>query len=143
METPTQADLELLRRIVGRMIPGSARYQLPGADDPAIFGEVAAMLRAGSVPVGALVQAATEDKLGDRTAAADQALFACLREADADAFAGLTLALAQCYYRDDRVMRALDMEPRPPFPKGYEVAEGDWSLLEPVKRRSPLWRPPS
>ena len=46
----------------------------------------------------------------------------------------------QCYYRDDRVMRSLGMEPRPPFPKGYEVAQGDWSLLEPVKARDPFWR---
>ena len=43
-------------------------------------------------------------------------------------------------YRDDRVLRSLGMEPRPPFPKGFEVEQGDWSLLEPVKRRGKLYR---
>lgn len=38
------------------------------------------------------------------------------------------------------VLRSLDMEPRPPFPKGFAVEQGDWSLLEPVKRRGRLYR---
>jgi len=46
----------------------------------------------------------------------------------------------QCYYRDDRVMESLGMEPRPPFPEGFEVEEGDWSMLEPVQRRGKIWR---
>ena len=47
---------------------------------------------------------------------------------------------AQCYYRDDRVMQALGMEPRPPFPEGFTIEEGDWTLLEPVRRRGKLYR---
>lgn len=49
--------------------------------------------------------------------------------------------VAQCYYRDDRVMTSLGMELRAPHPKGYEVATGDWSLLEPVRRRQSFYRP--
>jgi hypothetical protein len=45
-----------------------------------------------------------------------------------------------CYYRDDRVMISLGMEARPPFPKGYEVEQGDWSLLDPVRAMPKLWR---
>ena len=37
-------------------------------------------------------------------------------------------------------MRSLDMEPRSPFPDGFEVEQGDWSLLEPVKRRGKVYR---
>ncbi len=44
------------------------------------------------------------------------------------------------YYRDDRVMRSLDMELRPPFPGGFTVEQGDWSLLDPVRSRPKLWR---
>ncbi len=44
------------------------------------------------------------------------------------------------YYRDDRVLLAIGHEARAPFPKGYEVEQGDWSLLDPVKRRAKLWR---
>ncbi|MEL0323231.1 MAG: hypothetical protein VXA00_02580, partial [Rhodospirillales bacterium] len=49
--------------------------------------------------------------------------------------------VVQCYYRDDRVMTSLGMELRAPHPKGYEVATGDWSLLEPVRRRQSFYRP--
>jgi hypothetical protein len=45
-----------------------------------------------------------------------------------------------CYYRDDRVMHSLGQEPRAPFPKGHEVEQGDWSLLDPVRARPPIWR---
>jgi len=45
-----------------------------------------------------------------------------------------------CYYRDDRVMRSLGQEPRSPFSKGHVVEQGDWSLLDPVRKRAPMWR---
>ena len=48
--------------------------------------------------------------------------------------------IVQCYYRDDRVMRSLGMEPRPPYPQGFAVEEGDWSLLDPVRRRGKIYR---
>jgi hypothetical protein len=46
----------------------------------------------------------------------------------------------QCYYRDARVMESLGMEARPPFPKGYELEQGEWSLLDPVRDRGKMWR---
>ena len=44
------------------------------------------------------------------------------------------------YYHDDHVLEALGMEPRPPHPKGYEMAPDDLSLLDPVRRRPKLYR---
>ena len=44
------------------------------------------------------------------------------------------------YYRDDRVLLALRQEARAPFPKGYTLEQGDWSLLDAVRNRPPLWR---
>ena len=52
----------------------------------------------------------------------------------------LELAVSRCYYRDDRVMRSIGMELRPPFPRGFDVAPGDWSLLDPVRARGRIWR---
>jgi hypothetical protein len=37
-------------------------------------------------------------------------------------------------------MHALGQEPRAPFPKGHVVEQGDWSLLDPVRARKPLYR---
>jgi hypothetical protein len=38
------------------------------------------------------------------------------------------------------VLRSLGMEPRPPFPKGHTLEQGDWSLLDAVRNRPRLWR---
>ena len=48
--------------------------------------------------------------------------------------------MLQCYYRDDRVMRALGLDPRPPYPKGRVLEQGDWSLLDAVRGRPRMWR---
>ena len=68
------------------------------------------------------------------------AIAADLRQTGGGALAYLTRIILQCYYRDDRVMRSLGMEPRPPYPKGFEVEQGDWSLLDPVRARPKLYR---
>ena len=48
--------------------------------------------------------------------------------------------VAQCYYEDERVLLALGLESRPPFPKGHEVEQGDFSLLDAVRRGPPRYR---
>ena len=40
------------------------------------------------------------------------------------------------YYQHPRVVTAIGMEPRAPHPKGYEMEQDDWSLLEQVRRRA-------
>ena len=49
-------------------------------------------------------------------------------------------AVLQCYYRDDRVVRSLGIEPVAPFPKGRMLEQGDWSLLDAVRGRPQMWR---
>jgi hypothetical protein len=39
------------------------------------------------------------------------------------------------YYQHERVVAALGLEPRAPHPKGYEMGDDDWSLLDPVRGR--------
>jgi len=65
-----------------------------------------------------------------------------LRAQGGVAVATLIRVVLQCYYRDDRVVRSLGLEPRPPYPKGHELEDGDWSLLDPVRSRAPMWRRP-
>ncbi len=65
---------------------------------------------------------------------------AAFREAGGAPLAALVRVVLLCYYRDDRVMHSLGLEPRPPFPKGHVVEQGDWSLLDPVRARPPMYR---
>jgi len=44
------------------------------------------------------------------------------------------------YYQDSRVHEAYGRRRGPPFPQGYEIIEGDWSLLDPVIERMPFYR---
>jgi hypothetical protein len=44
------------------------------------------------------------------------------------------------YYQQDRVLEAIGIDPRPPHPHGYAVAENDLTLLEAVKARGKRWR---
>lgn len=140
MNSQTHAEPDLLRRLLGCLIPPSERYDLPGADDPAIAAEIAATLATRMVDMATLLAALSGEALQDRSTAAAQAVADRLKSVDAGAFEALTVALAQCYYRDDRVLERLGMEARPPFPKGFEVEQGDWSLLEPVRARGKIWR---
>jgi hypothetical protein len=73
-------------------------------------------------------------------AARREVVAAEFRASDGAAVATLARVVLQSYYRDDRVVRSLGLELRPPFPQGYTLEQGDWSLLDPVKARPSMWR---
>jgi hypothetical protein len=100
------------------------------------MGRDADLVRAALVRLRALAGGSFAALGAARRAEVAMALHA---ERDA-AVAVLTRIVLLCYYRDDRVMLSLGLEPRPPFPKGHEIEQGDWSLLDPVRARAPFWR---
>jgi len=132
-----------LRAIAAMMIPASAEYDVPGADDAAIQAEILATLGRDTGPVGRaldhLAQLAGEP-LAELDATRREAVAKEFRAACGAAVATLVRVVLQCYYRDDRVLRSLGLELRPPFPKGYVLEQGDWSLLDRIKTRPPMWR---
>ena len=139
--TPAQSDD--LQAIAGMIIPASAEFDVPGADDPAIQADIIATLRRDT----GLVREALDElaRLAGRPLAVldparREAVAMELRERGGAAVATLTRVVLQCYYRDDRVVRSLGLELRPPYPKGHVLEDGDWSLLDPVRSRPPMWR---
>jgi len=139
----SSAQCQDFRRIAGIMIPASDEFAVPGADDPAIFDDI---LRSLGRDLGNVRRALT--RLADMSGGAFTALDDTRRAQVAEGFlasgapevAILGRAILQCYYRDDRVVRSLGLEPRPPFPKGHTLEQGDWSLLDPVRARPKMWR---
>jgi hypothetical protein len=145
MQNPnlTSEQIRDLRALAGVMIPASATYGVPGADDELIFNDIArslerdhgdvcrALAHLAALAGGAFAELAPQR----RTEVA-----AIFREAGGAPLAALARVVLLCYYRDDRVMRSLGLEPRPPFPKGHVVEQGDWSLLDPVRARPPIYR---
>ncbi len=132
-----------LRILAGMMIPASTAYQVPGADDETIFADILASLGPDAADVLSALQCLDTLAGGvfadlgpaGRNAAAER-----LRAAGGAALLSLGRVILQCYYRDDRVMRSLDLEPRPPFPQGHTLEQGDWSLLDPVRARPKFYR---
>jgi Gluconate 2-dehydrogenase subunit 3 len=143
----TEAEKRALAILADLVIPASAEYGVPGAGDPAIVETILAdaarhraRLGAALSALDALARERHDAGFADLPAARRDDIveaFRAAHAADADLIAALT---AQCYYRDDRVVRSLGMELRPPHPLGYTVDQGDWSLLDPVRRRQPFFR---
>jgi len=143
-DTPlTAAQRDDLRAIAAEIVPASPEFDVPGADDPAIQADIVATLgRDAGLVREALDQLA---RLAGRplvglNPARREAVAMELRATGGAAVATLTRVVLQCYYRDDRIVRSLGLEPRPPYPKGHVLEDGDWSLLDPVQSQPPMWR---
>ena len=140
---PTAREQGSLRVLVGTMIPASTRYEVPGADDEAIFADIVRSLGRDTQVVRRAIAVLDElagGSLADCPAQARDDAIACFRSEHPALATTLVAVTVRCYYRDDRVMRSIGMELRPPYPKGFEIEQGDWSLLEPVRQRGPIWR---
>ncbi len=132
-----------LRRISGMMVPPDSEFGVPGADDEVIFDDILRSLGRDVLDVSTALT-----RLAALSGGSFAELEPALRETVAQTFlaeasrevVALGRVILQCYYRDDRVVRSLGLEPRPPFPKGHALEQGDWSLLDVVRGRPKLWR---
>lgn len=135
------AQREVLGLVAGAIIPADPVRGLPGADDPAIVDDILASAGRDAEDLRRTLDLLAEKGRGSALQDASEGSVLAMFRRDHPAFAGvLSLVIAKCYYRDTRVMVAIGMEPRAPFPKGYPVKQGDWSLLEPVRARGPIYR---
>ncbi|MCH2337695.1 MAG: gluconate 2-dehydrogenase subunit 3 family protein [Pseudomonadales bacterium] len=139
---------EILRALVGSIIPASKDYDTPGANDPLIFKDILVTVHPDADIVASGLEDINQQSMrnhngvgfADLIASDQRVMVEKLSQALNPFLRTLVRIIAQCYYRDDRVMKALGMELRPPFPEGFTVEEGDWTLLEPVRRRGKLYR---
>jgi hypothetical protein len=139
----TQAQRDDLRATAALIIPASAEFDVPGADDPAIQHDIITTLGRDSGAVREaldLLAHLSGQPLATLDPARWEAIAMELRATGGEAVVTLTRVVLQCYYRDDRVVRSLGLEVRPPYPKGHVLEDGDWSLLDPVRARPPMWR---
>ena len=139
----TSAQRDDLRTVAAMIVPANDAYKVPGADDPAIqhdmlttLGRDTALVREGLDHLARLAG----KPLADLDPARRDAVAEEFRASGGAAAATLVRVVLQCYYRDDRVLRSLGLELRAPFPLGYTLEQGDWSLLDPVKATPPNLR---
>ncbi|MGY3591195.1 hypothetical protein ACVIGB_009223 [Bradyrhizobium sp. USDA 4341] len=134
----TAAQRADLRTIAAMIVPESAEYKVPGADDAAIQADMLATLGRDTALVAQALDHLAKlagKPLAELDDAGRDAVAQAFRSRGGAAAATLVRVVLQCYYRDDRVLRSLGLELRAPFPKGHVLPDGDWSLLDPVKAR--------
>lgn len=136
------AETDDLRAIAETMIPADAALGMPGADDPAILEDIVRSL-GRDLPLVREALGAIAVKSGGafakRERDAREALIAEWYASGGAPAAALGRVILSAYYRDDRVLVALGHEARSPFPTGYVLEQGDWSLLDAVRDRPPFW----
>jgi hypothetical protein len=136
----SEAEIDALREIAGTMVPPDADLGVPGADDTAILADIARSV-GRDLP---LVRKALAEIAAKSFTSLDrdrrEALINDMYGSRAASIVALGRVILGSYYRDDRVLLALKQEARSPFPKGYTLEQGDWSLLDAVRNHAPLWR---
>ena len=141
--TLTQRQRDDLRTVAGMIIPASTEYKVPGADDAAVQADIVKTLGRDTAPVVAALDHLARlagKPLVELDAARRDEVAKQFRASGGAPAATLVRVVLQCYYRDDRVLRSLGLELRAPFPQGYVLEQGNWSLLDPVRARPPSLR---
>jgi hypothetical protein len=156
-ETAAGSDLSAeqtraLACVLDLLIPPSADGRLPGAGKLGLADaiEQGVQVRPELLPgllqgLAALDEGARGRGADGFAAVAPAERRALLERAAAQAPAFLPPLLFQtlaAYYAHPQVLEALGHEPRPPYPKGYDVPPTDFSILDPVRQRAPIYRRP-
>lgn len=143
----TPAQRAVLALVVDLIVPPSADGRMPGASElgvpdyltshaapalPAILADLDRLQALAGQRHGCAFEALP--------AAGRQALVDGLRAVEPAFLERLALETVTCYYQSDRVLALIGVELRPPFPQGYQVIQGDLSLLAPVRQRGRLYR---
>lgn len=144
LETPlSAAEIRDLGEIAETMIPEDVASGMPGANDPAILADIVRSV-GRDLPLVREALAAIAAKSGgtfaDRDRDGREALINDWYASGGAPAGALGRVILGAYYRDDRVLLALGHEARSPFPKGYVLEQGDWSLLDVVRKRPAFWR---
>jgi hypothetical protein len=138
----------ILTSVLDALIPPSGDGRLPGAGELGLAAEIERRMGESPALRPAVVQglAAVERIAAERGGAGFGALPPDARRAVLDEAAtaepaflpGLLFQTYLAYYQEGRVLEGLGLEPRPPFPGGYEMEPLDETLLSAVRRRGPL-----
>ena len=143
----TEVQQIALSAVLDMIVPRSNDGRLPSAADIDVLGyliEHESRLIPSLCDALDRLEAAASNRFqagfGALAAADREALLDEIKAADPQFLSDLAIHTVSAYYQDDGVMKAIGLEARPPFPKGYDVVSGDLSLLDPVRNRGRIWR---
>lgn len=136
----TAAESSVLGAIANAVIPRDDTYGLPGAGDALILAKVLGCVEPHQVRMREGIKLLCAEYDPPAMPAAELLKLLELDAQYRSFYRLLSIYIVQAYYQDSRVLASLDLPDRAPFPDGYAVEEGDWSLLDKVKARKPFYR---
>lgn len=143
----TAAQRAILDIVLDQMIPDDPIRGKPSAADVGVFEYIAERNPESFVEIGrqldeleTFASSAYRNHYVELTRESQDETLNRLREQDSRFLLVLALQAVECYYLDSRVMTAIGLPSRPPYPDGYTVHRGDLTLLDPVLKRGQIWR---
>lgn len=148
--TPFNAgQLSALYRLADLMIPASADKRMPSASSLGLFDDLSdlppatvSLFRAALDRLIGLAQQQHQARFEALNDSEAMVLVSEIKAADRRFFHEFQLQTAARYLRDDAVLPLIGLRPEPLWPKGNQVEPGDWSLLDVVRKRAPIYRNP-
>ena len=143
----TATEHATLDALMDLMIPASRDGRMPSARSLDLFADTAglslkdaALLQSGLREIEAWAQGDHGATFAQLQTTAAMAVVDHMRARHPDFIHAFNLNTTARYLKDASVMPLIGLEPRPPWPKGHAVKEGDWSLIEVVRKRPKIYR---
>ena len=143
----TSDERQILKVIVNAIIPASDQFLLPGAADPDIFSSILThanqyedQLKKGLAALNRQSEERFQASFIESSTMDQSKLLQELRDSRSTFVRTVLSITLQAYYLDPRVLESVDLQSRPPYPQGFNVEQGDWSLLDPVRKRKKFYR---
>ena len=143
----SETQMRLFASVLDALIPPSEDGSQPGAGEMGL-AEIHVKKVPELIPVlvqglSALGEEMENRQLADFAALAAEekrSLLECVAVRAPGFLPGLVFQTYANYYQQPRVLEALGLEARPPYPRGHELEVGDLNLLDPVRSRPRLYR---
>jgi hypothetical protein len=133
-----------LDAVLDALLPASPDGRFPGGSSVGILERLEGpTLEAAMLVLPKLVEEARSAGGGSVQGVAPDRWPEIVRRAQVAHPEGFTAVITHAlyaYYLDPRVVAAIGLAPRAPFPDGHSVPDGDLSLLEAVYERGPFYR---
>ena len=141
------AQMTTLNVLIELLIPASADGRMPSAKSLNLYANVAdlptqdrALFESGLAAIEARSQSSYSLDFSELSVEQAKALVDRLRGEGSAFIQSFMTQTAGRYLADDGVMILLGLEARPPWPKGNQVIEGDWTLLDSVRGMPKIYR---
>ena len=143
----TTAQRAIFDVVLDQLIPEDPKREKPSAADVGVFEYIFKRNPESLIEIGRQLDELNAQALSSHskqytelTRERQDATLNEVRKRDSRFLLPLAIHAVECYYLDNRVIAAIGLPARAPFPEGYTVHRGDLTVLDPVRERGQIWR---